>query len=85
MARKLTDEELSARRADAQRRDRIKRLFSSIPEVREDAIDALKEAWAYDTPAFDLTEIAEHGPEAASLAAMRRDAAREFIDWITKI
>lgn len=85
MSKNLTDEQVTALQADATRRDRIKKLFSNVPEVRADAVDALKEAWAYDQPAFNLEEISQFGPEAASLAAMRRDATREFIDWLLKL
>lgn len=81
----ITDEELTRRREDAARRDRIKRLFSDIPEVRQDAIDALKEAWAFDSPCFDMAELAECNPQAATLAAMRRDAIKEVITWIIKV
>ena len=81
----LTDDELTQRREDAARRDRIKRLFSDIPEVRQDAIDAIKEAWAFDAPCFDMVELANHDPQAATLAAMRRDAIKEIITWLTKI
>lgn len=85
MARKLTDEELSAKRAESQMREKIKGLFSQIPEVRADAIDALKQAWNYDAASFDLSEIAEHGPQAASLSAMRRDTYREVITWLINL
>lgn len=81
----LTDEELTRRQQDAARRDRIKRLFSDIPEVRQDAIDALKEAWAFDSPCFDMEELAQFNPQAATLAAMRRDTIKEVITWLTKI
>jgi glucose dehydrogenase len=81
----MTDEQLAQKRKDADRRDRIKRLFSDIPEVRADAIDALKEAWDFDTPCFNLEELANCNPQAATLTAMRRDTIKEVITWITKI
>jgi hypothetical protein len=85
MARKLTDEELAQRRADSNLRTRIHRLFSENPEIREDAQEALKEAWNFDEPSFNMDELATMDPQAATLAAMRRDAVKEIITWLTKI
>lgn len=85
MARKLTDEELATKRANAKMRADIKGLFSQVPEVRLDAIDALKAAWNYDEPSFNLAEIAEHGPESATLTAMRRDTYKEVINWLINL
>lgn len=69
----------------AKAREKIKRLFSTNPEVRADAVNELKKAWNYESPAFDLEEIAQHGPQAASLTAMRRDTIKEVIDWFIKL
>lgn len=85
MARQFTDEELAQRRADAALRARIKKLFSEVPTVREDAVEALKEAWDFDKPSFDMGELATMDPQAATLAAMRRDAAKEVITWLSKL
>ena len=85
MARQLTDEELERKRADANLRQRIRKLFSENQTVREDAIEALKEAWNFDDPSFDLGELATMDPQAVALSAMRRDTYKELITWLTKI
>ena len=85
MPRKLTDQELAQKRADANLRGRIKRLFSENPEVRLDAQEALKEAWNFDEPSFNMEELATMDPQSSTLAAMRRDAAKEVITWLIKL
>jgi hypothetical protein len=85
MAQQFTDEEMARKRADADLRERIPRIFSSDPTIREDAHKALKEAWNFDEPSFNMCELATMDPQAATLAAMRRDAAKEIITWLTKI
>ena len=85
MARRLSDEELAQKRADANLRERIKGLFSGVPQKREDAIEALKEAWNFDDPSFDLEELATMDPQAVALSAMRRDTYKEIITWLSKI
>ena len=85
MAKQYTDEELAKRRADAALRDRIKLLFADNAIVREDAQDALKQAWDYNSPCFSLDELATMNPQAAALAAMRRDTVKEVINWLTRI
>jgi hypothetical protein len=45
----------------------------------------LKEAWDFDEPSFNMGELATMDPQAATLAAMRRDAVKEVITWLTKI
>ena len=83
--RLLSDEELVAKRAEAQIRKNIRGLFSPITEVKADAVDALKEAWSFDEPSFDLGELATMDPQSAALAAMRRDSYKEIITWLIKI
>jgi hypothetical protein len=85
MAQHLTDEELARKRADADLRERIPRIFSSDPTVREDAHKALKEAWNFDEPSFNLGELATMDSQSAALAAMRRDSYKELITWLTKL
>lgn len=85
MALQMSDAELAAKRAAASQREKVRGLFSDNAEVKKDAIDALKEAWSFDEPSFDLTELATMPPEAAALAAMRRDSYKELITWLTKI
>jgi hypothetical protein len=81
----MSDEELVQRRANAKLRERTKRIFSTDPVVRADAHEALKEAWHFDQPSFDLDELAAVNIQAAVLAAMRRDTIKEVITWITKL
>lgn len=81
----LTKEELAQKRADADLRERIKRLFNTDKIVREDAHEALREAWSLDQPSFDLQELATMDPQSATLSAMRRDAIREVVTWLTNI
>ncbi len=71
--------------ADADLRRRVKTLFSDNEVVRADAQEALKEAWNFDEPSFNLDELASMDTQAATLAAMRRDTIKEVITWITKI
>ena len=85
MATQYTDEQLAARRRDTALRERIKFLFADTTLVKEDAQKALKEAWDYDAPSFDLDELATMNPQAATLAAMRRDTVKEVINWLTRI
>lgn len=85
MARQLSDEELAQKRRDADLRERVCRIFSDNDTVRFDALDALKEAWCYNDPCFNLEELASMSPEASSLAAMRRSTVKEFIDWLAKL
>lgn len=66
-------------------RKKAKGLFSDIPEVREDAIDAIKESWAFDEPSFRVEELASHSSENCSIMAARRDAHKEIITWLTKL
>jgi len=84
MAKQMTDEELDRKRRDAGLRQRIKMLFAENETVRDDAQKALKEAWNFDDPSFNLEEIAID-PQAGSLSAMRRDGIKEVITWLTKI
>jgi hypothetical protein len=85
MELQYTDEQLAARRRDKALRERIKFLFADTTLVKEDAAKALKEAWDYDAPSFDLEELATMNPQAATLAAMRRDTVKEVINWLTRI
>lgn len=85
MKPQLTVEELKQKREDSDRRTRIKRLFSEIPEARADAIDALKEAWSVDSPCFEVSEMATMDPQIVALMAMKRDSQREVINWLTKL
>ena len=66
-------------------RKKAKGLFSEIPEVRADAIDALKESWAFDEPSFNLGELATFPPENCNIMAARRDGYKEIITWLTKL
>jgi hypothetical protein len=85
MAREIPEEELQALRADANLRERIRRLFSQDTGVRADAVDALKEAWDFDDPSFNMGELATMDYHASTLAAMRRDSIKEVITWLTRI
>lgn len=85
MPQAITDEELARKRADANLRARIKKLFSEDLTVREDAQEALKEAWNFDEPSFNMVELASMDPQASTLAAMRRDTYKELITWLTKL
>lgn len=78
-------EEITEKQIQYKLRKSIKGLFSDHPEVRAEAVEALKIAWEYDQPCFNLGELAAHTPEAAALSAMRRSTIKEFIDWIEKI
>jgi len=70
---------------DRARRKKAKGLFSEIPEVRADAIDALKDSWCFDEPCFDIGELASHPSENCAIMAARRDAHKEIITWLTKL
>ena len=83
--RELTEEELKEQRAKARMRSSIKGLFSEIPEVRLEALDALKEAWSYDEPSFRTDELASAETQSAVIAAARRDGYKEIIAWLSKI
>ena len=85
MAKQIPEEELQALRADANLRERIRRLFSQDTGVRADAVDALKEAWNFDDSCFDMSELATMNYHASTLAAMRRDSIKEVITWLSKI
>ena len=85
MAEQMSDEVIAQKRRDANLRQRIPFMFDKNSVVREDAYDALKEAWSYDAPSFDLEELATMTTEAATLAAMRRDTIKEVINWLMKI
>tara|TARA_R110000850_G_C9996151_1_gene468205 strand:- start:39134 stop:39391 length:258 start_codon:yes stop_codon:yes gene_type:complete len=85
MAKLMTDEEVAQKRRDADLRQRIKFIFDPNLIVREDAHDALKEAWCIDEPSFDLGELATMDPQAATLSAMRRDSIKEVINWLLKL
>jgi hypothetical protein len=85
MAKQYTDEELAIKRANAALRGRIKMLFADNSVVKEDEQEALKESWDYHAPSFNLDELATMNPQAASLAAMRRDTIKEVINWLTRI
>ena len=85
MGVQMTDQELAQKRADADMRGRIKGLFSENEIIRKDAIEALKKAWNFDEPSFDLGELATMDPQSASLSAMRRDGYKEIITWLTKL
>lgn len=85
MPREFTEDELARKRADADLRERIKKLFSTDPLVRADAHEALKEAWNFDKPSFNMDELATMDPQASALAAMRRDTYKELITWLTKL
>lgn len=80
----MTGDELDQKRRDANLRGRIKMLFAENDIVKKDAQDALKEAWSFDDNCFDLQEVALN-PQSAALSAMRRDAIKEVITWLTKI
>lgn len=84
MAQQMTKEELAQKRLDAANRQRIKKLFSGVPEARVDAIDALKDAWGFGLPSFDPAELALN-PQAATLMAARRDGIKELITWLSKV
>jgi len=83
--REMSKEELAAKQADSRMRKAILGLFSPLPEAKLDAIDALKEAWCFDDPSFRADELAAVDPQAAIIAAARRDGQKEIITWLTKI
>lgn len=66
-------------------RERIHRLFTTTPEIRYDAQEALKEAWSYDEPSFRMDELATMPAHNCTIAAARRDGQKELIDWLLKI
>lgn len=73
-------------KADAARlRDRVKRLFNPVPEIRDDAREALKESWLFDEPSFRIDELAHMPAENCTLAAARRDGQREVLNWLMKL
>lgn len=73
------------KRRDADLRTRVKRIFSKEPTVRADAIEALKECWAYDEPSFRADELNACDPQAATLMAAKRDGQKEIITWLSRI
>ena len=77
--------QITEKQAAARQRERISRLFSTNTEVRADAVDALKEAWAYDQPSFLVEELANNPAENCSLMAARRDGQKELITWLLKV
>lgn len=66
-------------------REKVRGLFSQHPEVRADAIDALKKAWAYDDPSFRLEELANMPSDNCVIAAARRDGHKEILAWLFSI
>ena len=79
------EDKITHSRADAARRQKIRGLFSEVPAARLDAIDTLKDAWEVEEPSFNQAELANFDPQAAILAAARRDAIKEVVTWITKL
>jgi hypothetical protein len=78
-------EPVDQKKIDLALRKKVKGLFSAIPEVRLDAIDALKQSWCYDEPSFEVTELASHPAQNCAIMAARRDAHKEVITWLTKL
>jgi len=76
---------ITAAQAAARQRERIRRLFSTNAEVRADAVEALKDAWAFDEPSFRVDELATHSSEVCSLMAARRDGQKELLTWLLKL
>ena len=81
----INKEEIDERRRNADLRQRIRRIFSENKEVRDDAIDALKDAWDYELPSFRMEELATMPTEACTIVAAGRDRVKELIDWLIKI
>jgi len=76
---------LTAKQLAARERERIRRLFSQNPEVRADAVEALKDAWAYDEPSFRMDELASQPAQNCVIAAARRDGQKELLTWLLNI
>jgi hypothetical protein len=81
----MSTPEQKAKAHDRALRKKARGLFSSIAEVRADAIDALKESWAFDEPSFNPGELATFPPENCNIMAAKRDAYKEVVTWLTKL
>lgn len=75
----------SQKQQNAALRSRIRRIFSENPEVKADAVEALRDAWGCDLPSFQMEELAIMPAENCTLAAARRDGIKELVDWLAKI
>jgi|SaaInlStandDraft_1057018.scaffolds.fasta_scaffold257237_2 hypothetical protein len=80
----MTPEE-QAKAHDRALRTKAKGLFSDIPEVKADAVDALKESWGFDEPSFRVEELAAHPSQNCAIMAARRDGHKEILSWLTKL
>ena len=79
------EQEQLQRQQEIKIREKIRMLFSAHPEVRLDAQEALKAAWSYDQPSFRMEELAAMPADNCTIAAARRDGAKEVIDWLLKL
>lgn len=62
--------------------ERVRRVFSQNRVVREDAFEALQEAWGTDQASFKMEELAAMPAENCTIAAARRDGQKEVVAWI---
>jgi hypothetical protein len=80
----LTPEE-KERQNQRAKRERVRRLFSTVVEIRHDAVEVLKETWDYNKPSFRVEELANFPHANCCIMAARRDAQKEIIDWLLAI
>ena len=76
---------LTQRQRNAESREKLKRLFSTNPEVRAEAIEILKDCWDYDSPSFRIEELASFSSDNCMVMAARRDGQKELINWLLKL
>lgn len=66
-------------------RSKIRGLFSENPAIRADAVEAMKKAWAFDAPSFDIAELATQPADNCTIMAARRDGQKEVLTWLMKL